>query len=288
MARALLMGATMTRIRTGLSFLLLASLFHLGCVDYDGAAASDDEEEAAEADATTATAEEGLAAAADPTIQYMIGGSQTGSFYLGPQADRLCYLSEIRGNYRGDGEHVWLSAASYGWYLHKDSQQYGVQVSARCTPRSRFAPAGDSQLSVPSGWFNGGGGYRTANLWNYWRSVCYLSGLQGAMNGMDNRAEMAINIPYWALDTFNIKAHAMCLDLGSGRSANQQGTYTWNPGNPDVRMMAIADGACMISKVQGSMRSTDDYVYLYPLYGYWYLSGRGNVSVDAVCYRYAN
>jgi len=264
-------------VRTTLSLLLL-SLSLAACIDGDAP-------DGAEVDVTST--EQALDAPADPLLEYILGGSQTGSFRIGSTSDRLCFVSSLTGNFRGDGEHVWLSAPSYGWYLNKQAQQYGVQIGARCTPRWHFAPSSDSQLSVPAGWYSGGSGYRTANLWSYQRSICYLSGLQGAMNGLGNRAEMAISWPSWALDTFDIKANAMCLDLGSGRNSGHSGTYTWNPGTPDVRMMRVADGVCMISKVQGSMRSTSDWVGIYPADGYWYLTGTGNVSVDAACFRYA-
>jgi hypothetical protein len=259
---------------------LLSSLFFLfpavGCVAEDDAGAEQ-----------TSTTEADVTAPADPLNEYLFGGTQTGSWNIGPLDDRFCFMSSIMGSFRGDGEHVWLSAGS-GWYLNKDAKQAGVQIGARCTPRARFKPAADAQLSIPTGWTNGGSGYREVVMWSFTRSICVLTGLQGAMNSLDNRAEIFLAYPSWALDTFDARASGMCFDLGSGRTASDQGTYTWNPGGPDIRMMPISDGICAITKVQGAMRSIDDWVGLNALDGYWYLRGRGNMSVDATCYRYAN
>lgn len=52
---------------------------------------------------------------------------------LGLGADEgICYLSSVRGNFRGDGERVWVAQEDGQWRLRGTSRSQGVHVEAHC------------------------------------------------------------------------------------------------------------------------------------------------------------
>jgi hypothetical protein len=202
-------------------------------------------------------------------------------------ANHFCYFRGISGEY-GSNDSILLAAQPSGNWGVSVNTDHGSSVNIECVSLSDFGAAGDAQISMITGFHTSGSGTQMAALYPYVSSMCGLSGVHGAFSGAMNQAVVDISYPNWELTTVNANANAMCVNLGSGARSNEFGNYTWAPNTPDVRMMPVASGICMLTKIQGRLQASDG-IYIYEANGYYYLTGYqgGAANGEATCFKWA-
>jgi hypothetical protein len=203
-------------------------------------------------------------------------------------ADHFCYFLGLSGEF-GPNDSITLAAEpNSGWQSEIESD-HSSTATIQCALLADFGASADAQISMVEGWRTPStSGTSAATLYPYLSSMCGLSRIQGPFNGALNQAVIDISWPNWELTTVNANANAMCASLGAGVRANEYGNFAWGPGYPDVRMMPVSDGICMLTKIQGSLHANDG-VFVYQANGYWYLSGYqgGAANGEATCFKYA-
>jgi hypothetical protein len=174
-----------------------------------------------------------------------------------------------------------------GWQIYIGSNMY---VTTQCVPSSVMGAQWDAQLSTPAGWTTSGAGEQDAALYPFMTSMCAIAGFQGPMPDAQHQVDVGISWPNWDLATVNTTGAAMCLNLGAGGRTNVNANWWSQHRNaPDQRLIAVADGICMITHLQGDTSGSEDVgVNIYSDGTYWMLyGGSGNgVNADVSCYRF--
>ncbi len=203
--------------------------------------------------------------------------------------DHFCYLRAISGEF-GGSDFITLDADPNGDWQSEIESDHSSSVEIECASLADFGASSDAQISMVEGFRTPDrSGTSAAALYPYLSSMCGLSRIQGTFDGAMNQAVIDIDWPNWELTTVNANANAMCVNLGAGVRSREYGNFSWGPGMPDVRMMPVASGICMLTKIQGSLHASDG-VFIYEANGWYYLSGYqgGAANGEATCFEYAH
>lgn len=174
---------------------------------------------------------------------------------LGHVSNSVCFLTEVRGRFAGDGEEVGIFGVSPGaWHLGGKSQQTGVGGSARCLtgrPPSSYTPTqywyqGDPDL--PLGKTVNGTFVQANGSWS-----CFLTSMRGRFQGFGEEIRTTFVDGKWWLtgksQQGGVRAGAQCVQLP------RRSTYTWqHPGSfvtlqPDVGLPLQM--GCFLRRVSG-------------------------------------
>lgn len=226
---------------------------------------------------------------------------------LGSATDRFCFLTEVSGNFRGYGEAIEIYVVNGRWVLQGRSQQRQLAATARCVDFAAFQPASDRQVSIPDGWGASAPGVSANLLWPAYSSVCWLSRLSGALNGDSSRVTVVQEWRDWKIYAAQaafvgvdqgMLGTGMCAYLGDSRryipstNAYGVGAFHWTQSSfRDMRMSAVANSICMLTRVSGHFRGFGERVEIVPVDGYWTLRGvsqQTGVAASAMCVNYGS
>jgi hypothetical protein len=254
--------------RTLASSLALFSLVALGAC---GAPPSDT--------ATEATSSAGQALAPDGVkyfawSQYDSGG---GTVMMNVQ-NGFCFLTGVTGNFRGEGEGVWIDQVTYAsnntyWRLQGKSGQQSVSARAQCVPFS--AIRGPNGHSWSNFYYQQAVGRDDTNGWDQssetmWGtdSYCYMTGLGGKFDG--SHEDVGV---YHYSNTLHVNtlAHAIiwseavCMSPQGGSWEFAQGgnlrgqpdtldtrVFQWSYGQPFVQLPNSDKAYCFLTDVSGN------------------------------------
>ena len=258
---------------------VLASL--AGCVD-DGTAPPDDQE---------------IGSVARTIGEFTWDQYQGYPTRLIQATDGFCYLTRIGGFYAGIGEQIELKVVDGWWYLDGTSQQSAVSASARCARWTDFsAPPSHSVSDMASSLaWSREGSYHPSHvaLWDF-RSFCYLTGLDGKMNGQGESAAVVPGYGAWdlyaqngtgGLLNYSTEGRARCVWLGQqaevayvGGNPQSLGEFAWSQGQQPVTMATTATADCFLTGVQGKFAGSGESVTITIQNGAWVLGGTSQQS----------
>jgi len=174
---------------------------------------------------------------------------------LGHMSNSVCFLTEVRGRFAGDGEEVGIFGVSPGaWHLGGKSMQTGVGGSARCLtgrpPSSYTQPQywyqGDPAL--PLGRTVNGNFVQADGSWS-----CFLTAMRGRFQGFGEEIRTTFSDGVWWLtgksQQGGVRAGAQCVQLP------RRTTYTWT--HPDAYVILQPEVglplqmACFLRRVTG-------------------------------------
>lgn len=198
---------------------------------------------------------------------------------MGPTSDRVCFLTQMSGDFEGGGEVVRTFDDGGSWYLGGYSMQQGVHGSARCT-----------YVSSPSSY--------TGNfLWTqdqWWPTymgpadgrACFLTWVSGHFEGGGEVVQAYVSGGSWYLFGHSmqqqVSAMARCVNV-----RGYTGEYTWNQGSYSVYMGPTWDRDCYLTRVTGKFKGGGEYVHAFDNgWGSWYLGGgsmQAQVGASARC-----
>jgi hypothetical protein len=116
-----------------------------------------------------------------------------GDVYLGPTANRVCFLTGIGGQFHGGGETVQVYQSTCGsstcWYLGGQALSQGVWASANCVG---VASTADYTREYP--WSQGQSMQRLNSTSNY---VCFLTSIAGHFAGGGEYVTVGKGSGFW-------------------------------------------------------------------------------------------
>jgi hypothetical protein len=221
--------------------------------------------------------------------------------------DGICYLTLVRGRFRGAGEKVTIANRDGYWWLEGESKQEGVAAEATCVPFFTIKRSHPLRYTVRPAivWLRAGEcppliacGYLTeygvtiAPISDY----CYLTGMGGHFRGGGEWVGILHTTRGWYLmvktgvEGGYIRAEAGCISLVGNPNQRVSGPRTWARGASPVSLAGTDAAFCSLSRVQGSYQSERDRAYIFAAESNWYIYGRTdsdkNNSATARCYYY--
>lgn len=168
--------------------------------------------------ATWYIAGSGTVLAAARCITWMNGGLVASSAYdwaqgqspiaMGPEANRLCGLTRMAGQFRGSGEVIRTFVETATWKLGGDSQQTGVAASAQCLAWP--ASTALSPLTERS-WEQG----QAAQDLGTGNRACVLTLISGSFRGFGEQVQITEQGASWQLtgasQQAGVAARSRCL-----------------------------------------------------------------------------
>ena len=107
---------------------------------------------------------------------------------MGSDANRVCFLTFVRGKFEGGGERVEAYRIGGNWWLSGNSYQSGVAAGARCVnTRYRTGPYHWSQGQSPKI-------MQAASFWS-----CGVTKMQGKFEGGGERVNTYVREKFWYL-----------------------------------------------------------------------------------------
>ncbi len=199
---------------------------------------------------------------------------------MGSTSDRFCFLTEVRGRFKGAGESVRVYQANGSWWLSGSSQQIDVMGGALCIPRNYWG-----QTLTVSGEYGWGQGNNPVHLGSDTNRVCYLTRVSGDFEGGGERVEVYRSGGSWwlggASQQAGVAAGARCVN-----SIYRNGPYTWAQGQAPRVMNNADEWACGLTKIQGRLEGGGERMVAYTSGNWWYLggsSGQNSVATAAFC-----
>jgi hypothetical protein len=239
-----------------------------------------------------------------------------------PGSTHICALSLVQGNFRGGGERVRVYIKSDGWwYIGGASKQNGVAGAAWCAPMADFIGpnhgggsepwrdhsveysnyAGDPPL-LPTG----GCPFRAATRAWGGDSATWLTRISGTFDGgaeyvkAEQISSLVGNSTIWAsgdcykqMTAGGYSFFVGNLDspkLAKFRGPNGVGTAAvageYLGTSAGVNMASITEAFCYLTRAGGSLKSSNDRVFLHRTPTNWNLSVRGGAQASARCFLY--
>jgi hypothetical protein len=253
----------------------LASVFLSGCMLEQGDQGAEGE--------SISTVSEPLVV--DPTIYTWFQGNAStilgpGSGYSG--STHTCFITKVRGNFRGGGEvvrtyiSVPASGGSGNWRLGGASQQSGVGAEAICVQKPPMAEAV----------WNQGEPYATLQTNTAGSTFCGFTLIKGNFAGEGEMLEIYGNYnvspPAWSLGGTSLQqgvtGRARCIAATQVQPA--RGSYTFSTGTD---LYPMGTSACVLGRVHGAFRSSNDATRIAKVGSYWQLLKSGSASGAARC-----
>jgi hypothetical protein len=230
----------MKYIAMGLGLALAASVAACG-VAFD--------EEAMEAEPTSSTAE---AIGYTAPFSWNQGQPAVG---LGSVSNSVCFLTEVKGRFAGEGEEVGIFGVSPGvWHLGGTSLQTGVGATARC-----LTGRPPSTYTQPQYWDQGTPSVALGRIVNGnfvqadGSDSCFLVSMRGRFDGFGEEIKTTFVDGKWWLtgksQQGGVRAGAQCVHLP------RRTTYSWTHPSPQQILQPDVTTplqmACFLSRVTG-------------------------------------
>lgn len=199
---------------------------------------------------------------------------------MGNFDDAFCFLTEVRGKFRGDGEevHVYVNAST--WWLGGTSHREGVMARATCIPREYWGQTLD--VSPEFFWNQGNSDTFMGNATN---RVCFLTYVSGKFEGGGEMVQAERSGGSWWLGGTSLQkdvsAGARCVNTNYLR-----GPYYWQQGQSPKSMEDANAWVCGLNRMSGRFMGGGEAVHAYVNSSRWYLGGSSlqhGVSTTSYC-----
>jgi hypothetical protein len=219
----------------------------------------------------------------------------------------ICFLTQVRGRFRGAGEKVTIVNRDGYWWLEGESKQAGVAAQATCVPFSAIRHSHTLRYSVKPAFVwaraNECPPILPCDSWAQHQvplgspsDFCYLTGMGGHFRGggewvaIVNRNGTLVLVVETIVDGGYIRAEAGCISLIRNPNQRVSAPRIWERGSGPVSLVGTDAAFCGLIGVQGRYQSERDRVEIFTtgnsryLYGYTD-SDKANLA-RAHCYYY--
>jgi hypothetical protein len=226
----------------------------------------------------------------------------------------FCFLTKISGDFQvelfggpfnvtmGGYVELHVNQSDHYWYLGGHGSR-NHQAKAICVEWDDFANGGaghfytaNPAIQMAANPLGHSGVLSWQWLW-FTDSICYLSGLDGRMDGGGEYARVR-PIAHGGSPTGSawiLEAHtqsddwtagaAMCAFTGTTMRYGGRFYYRTTEG-PRKRMTSVSNTVCMLSSVSGKFRGLGESVHIVSREGFWWLEGwsqQGELRAEAEC-----
>ena len=150
------------------------------------------------------------------------------------------------------------------------------------------AHAGDPMTYLISDDFTWQQGQTPMNMGSAAARVCFLTRVQGHLDGAEEAVHARIIDGDWVLDGRSrhggVGANARCLNLGAANLYSE--AHHWQQGEAAVDLGSAEDRACFLTHVQGRFEGSGEWVHVFIQEGRWKLDGgsqQTGVAAGARC-----
>lgn len=193
---------------------------------------------------------------------------------MGSSDSQVCFLTGMKGRFKGAGELIETAILSHTWYLQGHSGQAEVEARAGCL--GGHPPLREFE------WSQGMPKVRMEAVQN---NACFLTQVVGKFMGGGERVEITEENGHYYLGGSSLQsgvgAKARCVGNTVRKHKDE-----WTQGSPTKALGQEANQVCFLTRVTGRFEGRGESVHVYVANGSWYLggsSGQNEVGASAVC-----
>jgi len=207
---------------------------------------------------------------------------------LGPEQDRLCFLTLVSGTFNSDTSTVSVSVVDGMWTLAGSAG--GVRAEARCIRWS--AAATGIVMSPEAQWTQGQGAVDMGPATN---QLCVLTRMAGLFGGATDLITTRVQDGHWlfggAAAQFGVAASARCLAWPESLDISFSEEAHWSQGLPPQSLGPTEDRVCALTMITGAFVGTGERVSVVRGAVDWIVdgtSGTSAVAANARCLAWKN
>src|SRR5262245_47862791 len=175
--------------------------------------------------------------------------SPAAAIALGPATNRLCYLTEVTGQFDAAGDEVDVRVGGGTWYLNGGSTSGVVEASARCIT---WSAASGLSMSAESTWSQGDA---ALGLGSQADRICMLARMAGRWEGAGEWLEITTGSTAWQIDgdsgQVGVAAGVRCLIWPTTSGVAYTAQTEWMQGQAAIALGSTANRACALTGVIG-------------------------------------